>query len=146
MLALSLRDKLETLIKKKEIEIGEYEGKIKEAKSYIQALQDSIRLLPKYDNEGNGTREVRIKPGSNPDKVHELLKTKGHPLHIKEIVEGIGLEYNRISRSTIRSALSPYVKNGQLFKLVSPGTIGLIEWEGKQQQFELDESEPEDIK
>lgn len=135
---MSLQNKLEGLRSKKVAEldeiyaqIAELEGRAREAQSYLQALQDSIRLLLK--NEGNGSsKEARIKPGSNPDKVYALLKKAGHPLHIKTIVEGIGLQYSKMTRSTINSALIPYLKKGQVFTRPEPGTYGLVEWEASQ--------------
>ena len=50
---MGLRENFQKLIERKQAEIRELEVRIREAQSYLQALQDSAKLLPKeVDNNG----------------------------------------------------------------------------------------------
>jgi hypothetical protein len=135
--SMGLRDKFEDRIKKKEQEIAEYEQKIMECRAYIQALQDSMRILPR--GETNGSEPIRLKHGSLTYKTYELLKKTRRPMHIKEIIEGIGLEFNRKTRSSLRGSLGPYTKVERIFRLVAPGTFGLVEIDYDREETEAEE-------
>ena len=63
------RQRIEDRIKRKEVEILEFEMKIREARSYVQALNDTIKLLPRDDDApaytilraGSGVAKARAK-------------------------------------------------------------------------------------
>lgn len=126
---MNSKGKIEKVIAKKEAEILEYENNIREAKIYIQALQDALRMLPRGDTIGE--QEIEFRSGSNASKVYELLQKINRPMHIKDIVVGLGLPFNKKNRSLIRGAISPYVKAGRVFNRPAPNTYWLTEKEDK---------------
>ena len=104
---MGLREKFEEKIRKKEQEIQEYENKIREAKAYLQALQDTIRLLPK--EEGSISVESKLRPGSAAYKTMIFLKKAGKPMHINEILKSIGKTTSKKDRISLGGSLSWYI-------------------------------------
>lgn len=128
---MGLREKLEDRIKKKEQEILELEIKIREAKAYLQALHDSIRLLPRKEVT-LGEAESVLRPGSNIAKTYELLKKEGRPMHITEILKGIGKSATKKEKISLSGSLSWYVRRKEIFSRPAPNTFGLINVEEKE--------------
>src|SRR5258708_7788513 len=90
------RQKLESRIRQKEEEIQEFELKIREAKSYLQALGDMLKLVPR---DGNGKPgEQTLRPGTEVAKAREAILAAGKALHISTIVEAIGRENTKKTR------------------------------------------------
>jgi hypothetical protein len=127
-----LRDKFEEKIRRKEREIEHHENKIREAKIYLQALQDSIRLL---SQEGDTTDNLldeplemvtTLRPGSSIGKTYQLLKKTRKPLYIDDILVGIGKEKSKKEKASLAGSLSAYVKRKQIFARTAPNTFGLI--------------------
>lgn len=118
-------DKFNERIKEKEQEIQELETKIREAKAYLQALQDTIRFLPKERRVGS-IAESKVRVGSLISKVLALLKNTRRPMHIAKILEGIGKPVNKKNRASLSSALGWYVRKKEIFTRPSPNTFGLI--------------------
>ena len=83
---MDIREELQKRIEKKEQEIREYERKIAEATSYIQALGDTLRLLPKISAIPSNP-EMALRPGTAMAKVREAIKKAGKPLHIVDILK-----------------------------------------------------------
>jgi hypothetical protein len=140
----TLRDRFEEKIRRKQLEIRHHENKIREAKIYLQALQDSIRLLPQ---EGDMADDLMIEPSetvltlrpkSNVAQTYQLLKKTGEPLYIDDILVGIGKEKSKKERASLAGSLSAYVKRKQIFARTAPNTFGLI---GMANQ-EAEEEEP----
>ena len=138
---MGLREKFVDRIKKKEQEIDEFEAKIREARAYIQALQDSMRLLPRDLGSSNGIETPRFKPGSLTHKTYEFLKKTGRPMHIKDIIMGIGLVPDKKNRASLRGSLGPYTRDERIFRLVSTGTFGLVEFDYEKSEAEEKEHE-----
>ena len=138
---MAFKDQLVDRIKKKEAEIQVHEAKIREAKVYIQALQDVIRTLP---GEGSAsepaTPDSILRPGSMTYKTYELLKGAGKPLHISDILSGIGEEQGK--KASLVSSLATYVKNQQIFTRPLPNTFGLIDMED---DYPVPDEPPEDF-
>ena len=133
------RSKLEEKIKRKEQEIREKEYekdreiremdiKLREAKAYIQALQDLLKSMPKNEVETNPI-ENRLRVGSAVEKTYKLLKTKGSPMHVMDILVGIGKNQTTKERVSLSSSLGGYVRTHNVFTRPSPNTFGLLEWD-----------------
>ncbi len=137
---MSLRKKIEDKIKKKEQEIQEYETKISEAKIYISALNETLRLLPK-DSDITESPESKIRPGSAIAKTLALLKKTGRPMHINEILEGIGKSTSKKDRVALSGSLGWYVRRHEIFTRPAPNTFGLISSEEPPNDFGLDKKE-----
>ncbi|HET6515359.1 MAG TPA: hypothetical protein VFG09_09400 [Thermodesulfovibrionales bacterium] len=135
---MGLREKIEDKIKKKEQEIADYERKISEARSYMEALKDTIKLLPK--SEMNESAESKIRPGSAIAKTLALLKKTGRPMHLNEILEGIGKQTTKKERVALSGSLGWYVRKHEVFIRTAPNTFGLIGMES-----DIEEKPPEDF-
>lgn len=126
---MGFRDQIIEKIRKKEVEIQGHENKIREAKIYVQALQDVLRTLPGAEEAKPDvitSPENVLRPGSMVYKTYELLTKASKPIHISAILEGIGEEPTRQKKASLVSSLSTYVKNQQIFTRPHPNTFGLI--------------------
>jgi hypothetical protein len=121
---MSIHKKLEDKIRKKEQEIQEYATKINEAKVYIQALQEAIKLLPKSGTDESS--ESKIRPGSTIGKTLALLKKTGKPMHIDEILLAIGKSASKKDKMALGGSLGWYVRRHEVFNRTAPNTFGLI--------------------
>lgn len=121
---MGVREKFEKKIREKQEEIDELERKLNEARVYIQAMQDSIKLLPKDEN--GAAEKPTFRHGSITQKTYEILKNAGKPLHFKEILAALGMEVNRQSLSTLRGSIGAYIRDEKIFFSSSPGMVGLI--------------------
>jgi predicted ribosome quality control (RQC) complex YloA/Tae2 family protein len=134
---MGLRDKFDEKIKRKEQEIQEYENKIREARAYMQALQDTVKLLPKEDNDAS-FKVKKIRPGSAVYKTMVFLKKAGKPVHINDILKGIGKTTSKKDRISLGGSLGLYIRKNEIFTRPEPNTFGLI-------AFEKSEEPPNDF-
>ena len=125
---MGIKEKFEERIKKKEQEIQEYEAKIREARAYIQAIQDTIKFLPKEDVSGISA-EKTIRPGSTVAKTLAFLRKAGKPLYITDILKGIGKTTSKKDRISLSGSLGWYVRRNEVFTRPAPNTFGLKEME-----------------
>jgi hypothetical protein len=142
---MGIRTKIEEKIKKKEEEIKEFESKIKETRAYLQALQDTMKLLPK-EIENGVVIENMLKPGSNIAKTYDLLKRNGKPLHLNDILIGIGKTTTKKDRISLSGSLGWYVRRNEIFTRPAPNTFGLKNFEevvGPPDGFGIDRDENE---
>jgi hypothetical protein len=116
-------------ISRKESEIRTLEAKLKDAKIYIQALRDVVGLLgggseelPKPVHE-----EVTLRSGSAMALARQAILKAGIPLYIDELLDAIGKTPSRESRTSLGSAISSYVRRGEVFTRPATSTFGLIE-------------------
>ncbi len=120
---MGARESLKKLIEKKQSEISDLEIKLREAKAYIQALQDSIKILPLDAND----EQPELRPNSALAKTRDLIKNSGKPLHITEILQLLGKPNDKKNRVSISGTLSSYSRNHKIFIKTGPNTFGLIE-------------------
>jgi hypothetical protein len=123
---MALRDNLQRLISKKEQEIAELEQQLRDARVYLQAVQDSIKALPREAMDASQTRELRA--GTAVAKARDLIKSAGHPLHVTDILKGLGKPVDTKSKLSLSGSLAGYVRDGQIFNRPAPNTFGLIEF------------------
>lgn len=115
--------KLQDKIKKEGQAITELEHKIADAEGKISAFDEAIKLLPKDPAQ---SRDLR--PGSELGKVRDLIKAKGRPLTLDEILLGLSYQCDDKKRNSLRGSISNYARDGRVFtKEAAPDTFGLIE-------------------
>lgn len=119
------RRKVEEKIKKKEQEIQELEGRLREARVYVQALHDVLKMFPKDTPEADA--EAILRPGSAVAQARELILKQRRALHISDILKGLGREVNRVNRAALGGSISAYVRKGLIFTKEAPNTFGLVE-------------------
>lgn len=128
---MGVREKLERRIREKESEIQQLNLRLMEARAYMQAMQDTLRLLPREGSvamDGEDA-EVSVKPGTALASVVKYLKEQGKPMHIMEILPAIGREATAAERASIGGTLSAYVRRGHVFTRPGPNVFGLMEWQ-----------------
>jgi hypothetical protein len=130
--AMGFREKIEDRIARKEQEIRDYEAKVAEARAYLQGLQDAFRMMPRESSATPRAEsaEGAIRPGSKIHKTFELLKREGKPVHVTEILRGIGVEPTKKARVSLSGSLGWYVRRNEVFNRPAPNTFGLIETVG----------------
>jgi hypothetical protein len=129
-----LRDELQKRIDKKRSEIAAFEGQVRQirgqitgAEIYIQALEDTMRLLPK-EPVGDGT-EVTLRPGTNLEAARNAIRKAGKAMHIGDLLKAMGLQNDDDTRASVSGSLGFYVRKGQVFTRPAPNTFGLVEFQ-----------------
>ena len=120
------RDEIQKRIERKQQEILELEMQIREAKAYIQALQETVKMLPKDSEQPNSDQVLR--PGSGVAKARDVIKAAGKPLHISEILKALNLPVDKKHRVSLGGSLSGYTRRDEIFTRPLPNTFGLIEF------------------
>lgn len=127
-------------IKKQEQEIAslklqkqEIENKIEKAISYLNGMEDAYKELTKKPVE------ITLREGTDIFKVRDLLLKVGHPLHIKDILKGMGKEVTSNTRVSLSGSINSYAKKSQIFIKTNPNTFGLIELQNKKETISLND-------
>lgn len=120
---MHIREQFQKLLDRKQQEIKSLELELEKARTYVQALQDSMRFLPK----DNGQEAAVLRPGSTLAKTQEILKAAGKPMHITEILKALNKPLDKKHRLSLSGSLSSYVRSGEIFSRPAPNTFGLIE-------------------
>lgn len=138
---MNIREQFRRLVDRKEQEIKELELKLEKAKTYLQALQDSMKLLPK---DSNGSNETNLRPDTALAKARDVLRKNGNPMHINEILKALGLPVDSKHKLSLGGSLANYVRKEQIFSRPAPNTFGLREWNAREERKSEDEI-PEDF-
>jgi hypothetical protein len=125
---MSARSQVEKKIQGKQQEIADFESQIAKAEAYIQAMQEVLRFLPREDGDAV-TSEQLPRHGSAMAKTRELLLETGKPMHITEILKGIGKENTKGQRLSVSGSLRSYARKGQVFTQEGGNTFGLVEFQ-----------------
>jgi hypothetical protein len=120
---MGARESLQRLIDKKQAELADLEIQLREGRAYIQALQDSMKIIPR----DAGEEQPDLRPHSALAKTRDLIKNSGKPLHIGEILQLLGKPNDKKNRVSISGTLSSYARNHRIFTKTAPNTFGLIE-------------------
>lgn len=133
---MGLVQDIQRKIKSKEAEILEIDEEIRAlelkrsgSKAYIQGLQDILPKAQKDEGTNGEPKTGGFRSGSAPELVKLLLKKTGKPLHINQILEGIGKPVEKQQRLSLVSTLSRYAREGNVFKKTAPNTFSLIEFD-----------------
>jgi hypothetical protein len=122
---MEIREEFQKRIEKKQQEIKELESQIKEANSYLQALLDSMKWLPRDEGDLAGTQTLRA--GTTLAKAQEAIRKAGRPMHVADILKAIGKPTDKKNRVSLGGSLSGYVRRREIFTRPAPNTFGLIE-------------------
>lgn len=131
---MQIQHEIERRIEKKRQEIADLKQQLNTAETYLGALQDTLKLLPK-----EGDREVVLRAGSDLAQARDFIKAKGCPQHVNDILKGINKEPNKSNKTSLSGSLGGYVRKGVIFTKPAPNTFGLLELEnGGDQKSETD--------
>lgn len=134
---MGIRENFQKLIDRKNQEISDLELQIREARAYVQAIQDSMKLLPRDNN--STVADYTLRPDSTLAKVRDVIRAAGQPLPIADILKSVNKPADKKNRVSLTGTLSSYVRQGKVFTKTAPNTFGLIE------MGTVTESEEEDI-
>lgn len=126
---MGAREDVERRITKKQQEITELELQLRDARSYLQALQDALKLIP-HDLLGQSTSSATLRAGSALSKTRDVIQKAGKPMHITDILKAIGKPVDKKNRVSLASGLAAYVRRNEIFTRPAPNTYGLVEAEG----------------
>lgn len=124
---MGIREELLKKIDKKNQDIRELEAQIREANAYIQGLQDVARLIPRENADERQSEHV-LRANSDMAKARDFLKEIGKPLHVGEILNGIGKGDTKPHRLSLSGSLGDYVRKKEIFTRPLPNTFGLVEF------------------
>jgi hypothetical protein len=119
---MGARENLQKLYDKKQQEIRDLELQLAQARSYLQAIQDSVKALPRESSDV----EQNLRPGSGLAKARQALHTAGKPMHVADILKAIGRPNDKKNRLSLAGSLGNYARKQQIFTKPSPNTFGLI--------------------
>lgn len=135
------RNKIEERLRKKEQEVASLEEKAKAGKVYIQALRDILRMLDSAPDAGTG--ESVLKVGSAVAEARQVIRERGVPVHINDILTALGKGITREAKASLTSSLAAYVRRNEIFTRPAPNTFGLAEL-GHETLADESPSEPPD--
>lgn len=122
-------ENLQKLYDKKQQEIRQLEIKLREATAYLQALQDSIKVLSREANGPAGeSEEQTLRAGTSLAMARDVLRAVGKPLHVTEILKQMGKPADKKARVSLGSTLASYARDRQVFTRPLPNTFGLLEF------------------
>lgn len=149
---MSLLQDIQKRIRAKEAEVNEISNKIKDlemqreaAKAYIQGLQDILPKVQRGEGANGSGRQTDFRKGSAPELVQQLLRKTGKPLHINEILEGLGRPVEKKTRLALAGTLARCARDRLVFRKVAPNTFGLIEAETEEDQPPAGDDLPEEF-
>jgi hypothetical protein len=131
-------------LRKKMQEVQSLEERLRTARIYVQALQDVMKHMgaPVAATETKPERSLRA--GSGVSQARDVILKAGKPVHISELLAGIGKEDTRDSRASLNSSLAAYVRRSEIFTRPAPNTYGLVEL-GHEDAAEPEPSPPDDF-
>lgn len=138
---MHIREQFQRLIDRKNQEIKGLELELEKARTYLEALQDSLKLLPK---DSNGSNEANLRPDTGLARARDVLRKQGSPMHINEILKALGLPVDSKHKLSLGGSLANYVRKEQIFSRPAPNTFGLREWTTREERRSEDEI-PEDF-
>jgi len=127
---MGLREELSRRIERKHQEIMSLEVQLREANAYVQALEDTIKLLPR-EELNRGQADMVVRPGGYMMKARDAILKAGKPLHVQELLVAVGKPQTKEARATLTGSLSAYVRRKEIFTRPFPNTFGLMEIEAK---------------
>jgi hypothetical protein len=125
---MALRDELLLRIEKKKKEIKQMETKIREAGIYVEALEETLSMIPQDGDEvAAASLPTALREGTNIAKAREALQRAGRPLHLVDLLKAMGKPVDKESRAALAGSLGSYARRNEIFLRAGPNTFGLIE-------------------
>lgn len=120
------RRKIEEKVREKIQEIQYLDEKIRDARVYLQALQDVLRMLPREGVAAPSPQET-LRTGSLAARARDIIRSSKKPLHIKDIIREMGNPETRKNLTGLGGSLAAYARRQQIFVRTAPNTFGLVE-------------------
>jgi hypothetical protein len=124
---MNQQKKITARIRRKEAEIQDLEMQIREARAYVQAMQDVLKMLPRTESASGGAEILRA--GSAASRAREIILAAGRPVHVSDLLREMGKEMTHETRASLSGTLAAYVRKGEIFTRPGPNLFGLVELE-----------------
>lgn len=124
---IDLKRKLTREIEKQEQKILALRTELAGEEAYLRAQQDMLKLLPR-NGAGHDALPV-LRANSDLARARDAIRASGKPMHITEILQKLGKELTRDSRSSLSGSIGWYVRRNEIFTRPLPNTFGLTEFE-----------------
>jgi hypothetical protein len=138
---MELREALQKRIEKRQAEVAanteNYENYMRTSAAYIQALQDTLKLIP--ESGESASQEVSLRFGSNVAKARDALRQAGRPLHITEILKAIGMAADKKNKLALGGSISAYARKKKIFTKTESNTFGLLEFQNGTVELKLED-------
>lgn len=126
---MGLREDYFRRIEKKRLEVEKMRTDLRVEERYLEAMMDAYKLLPRTGEETNGaSRPSNLRKGSGTAKAYDALKRTGHHMHVKDLLEAMGVKVSRKTTQGLASSLRAYVNKHEIFTKPAPNTYGLVEF------------------
>src|ERR1700689_1534545 len=127
---MGVRQDFDRKILKKQQEIESLEMQLRDARSYLQALQDTMKMLPEEVLD-HGSSEGGFRAGTFLSKSQEAIRKAGRPLHIYDLLKAIGKTPEKKNKLSLSGSIAACVRKKEIFTRPAPNTFGLIEFENQ---------------
>jgi len=124
---MAFREELQKKIEKRRVEIADMESRLAQAKSYLQALEDTLRMAPKEPDTVAARPNTVLRHGTDLARTQEAIQKAGKPLHISDLMTALGKEDTKANRVSLAGSLGAYVRQHKIFRKAGPNIFGLIE-------------------
>ena len=126
---MGLREDFLRRIEKKKTEVEAMRTSLRLEERYLEAMYDAYKLMPRTGEESNGSG-AGFRKGSKAEKAYSALKKAGRPMHIKDLVEAIGLKVTRGNTQGLAGSLRLYAQRCHVFTKPEGlgNTYGLVEF------------------
>lgn len=114
---MSLQPEVEARIARERKRVAELRSEIIRREAFIQGLEAALSMLStdkrvaEYPDVGEALRS-----GSDVSKAQQLLSVARRPLHISEILTGIGKYDTKQNRASLGGSLARYARKGEVFQ------------------------------
>lgn len=122
---MGARDSLQKIADRKALEINNLKLQLAQAEAYLQAIQDSLKVLPRELNDPNAEPELRV--GSLLAQARDVLRLEGKPMHVNKILEKMGRDVDKSNRISLSGSMAAYVRKGVIFRKAGPNIFALRE-------------------
>lgn len=137
---MSDRKKIEERLRRKRAEVAALEEKLRAAKVYVSAFQEVLNML-EFEDAGD-IPPGKLRPGSAVAQARELILQRGVPVHLDDLIVGIGKPLTQANKSSLVGSLAAYVRQNDIFTRTAPNTFGLIELDHDEEQGAVEIEEP----
>jgi hypothetical protein len=122
---MSARKELEKRIAKEQTKLEGLRLEVGKLEQFILGLREALRFLPRSPE--NDQPDTKLRPGSDVANIRKVLLDAREPLHVRELLIGLGRDDTKERRSSIAGSLGSYARNSQIFVRTGPNTFGLLE-------------------
>jgi hypothetical protein len=121
-----IQSDLERRIARERRRVAELRNELIRREAFIQGLQEAIKMLSAESADVRDDPSESLRAGSDVRKAQELLSEASRPLHISDILKGIGKTDTRENRASLASSLARYARRGELFQREGPNEFSLL--------------------